>query len=79
MAPVNNRGNDIKVQMVGEDPDLPKEASVLNRNIIWGAEGLWIEADPRAWGEIRAQARKYGHDVHMGYRVGMCVQTNSAP
>ena len=38
---------------------------------------VWIEEKPREWDEVRAEAKKNGHDVHMGYLFGICVQKNS--
>ena len=43
---------EVKSQMMGGDPDLAKEAAVLNRRLQWTREGIKIEADPRHAQEV---------------------------
>ena len=43
---------EIKSQHVGQDADLAKEASILNRKVKWTSEGVQIEADPRHAAEV---------------------------
>ena len=38
---------------------------------------VWIEEETREWDEVRAEAKRLGHDVHLGYLFGICVQKNS--
>ena len=38
---------------------------------------VWDEDNPREWDEVRAEARKVGCIVHLGYIFGLCVEMNS--
>ena len=40
-------------------------------------KGVWDEAHPREWDEVRREAQANGEDVHMGYIFGICVEKNS--
>lgn len=42
----------VKFQLMGEDRDLRKEVTVLNRVITWGPRGISIEADPKHAQEV---------------------------
>ena len=43
---------EVKKQVIGEDPDLEKSGTILNRDIEWNREGITIEADQRHVREI---------------------------
>ena len=38
---------------------------------------VWDEDHPREWDDVRAEAKRKGIDVHMGYLFDICVEKNS--
>ena len=49
---MTSRTDEIKKQVMGEDADLEKIGSILNRVTKWGRDGITIEADQRHVTEI---------------------------
>ena len=38
---------------------------------------VWNESLVREWGDVAAEARRKGEEVHFGYLFGICVEKNS--
>ena len=37
-------------------------------------KGVWDQANPREWDDVRAEANRTGEPVHMGYMFDICVE-----
>ena len=47
-----SKKNEIKKQVIGEEPDLEKSGRILNRDTKWNRDGTTIEADQRDVREV---------------------------